>query len=309
MKLLISESQLLEVANKMFQGEFDDFVYSQEFLIGQLKSMIKERKAELDKLIQRLKREEKLIPKVRFNVEDDNGFAMVAFFNPETEKMENKNFDLGNIHWFDDEEGLHTWGKMKIFDFHGLSRFLRDPRKKDFATELSIGCQVIEVIQKTLNCQIYFKFGNHDERYQHYLWQKLGELNGVEDFELENLIKKRVPGVKFITDKRIIKANDLNIVHGHEFASSIISPVNIARGLYLRAKANTICGHHHRSSEHTEQNIEGKIVTTWSVGCLSELHPQYMPINSWNHGFCMVDLHGSKEFEVRNKRIWKGQIL
>ncbi len=157
--------------------------------------------------------------------------------------------------------------------------------------------------------QFVWVLGNHDERYQHYLWQKLGELNGVEDFELENLIKKRVTGIKFITDKRIIKANDLNIVHGHEFASSIISPVNIARGLYFRAKANTICGHHHRSSEHTEQNIEGKIVTTWSVGCLSELHPQYMPINSWNHGFCMVDLHGSKEFEVRNKRIWKGQIL
>jgi hypothetical protein len=117
MKLLISESQLLEVANKMFQGEFDDFVYSQEFLIGQLKSMIKERKSELDKLIQRLKREEKLIPKVRFNVEDGNGFAMVAFFNPETERMENKNFDLGNINWFDDEQGLQTWGKMKIFDF------------------------------------------------------------------------------------------------------------------------------------------------------------------------------------------------
>ena len=94
MKLLISESQLLEVANKMFQGEFDDFVYSQEFLIGQLKSMIKERKSELDKLIQRLKREEKLVPKVRFNVEDDNGFAMVAFFNPETEKMEIKYFHL-----------------------------------------------------------------------------------------------------------------------------------------------------------------------------------------------------------------------
>ena len=141
------------------------------------------------------------------------------------------------------------------------------------------------------------------------MWQKLGELHGVEDFELNNMISKRVSGIKFITDKRIMKANDLNIVHGHEFASSIISPVNIARGLYLRAKANTICGHHHRTSEHTEQNIEGKIVTTWSVGCLSELHPQYMPINSWNHGFIVIDLHGNKDFEVRNKRIWKGQIL
>jgi len=117
MRLLISERQLLEVANKMFQGEFDDFVYGQEFLIGQLKSMIKERKSELDKLIQRLKKEEKLIPNVKFNVEGNNGFVQIMFFNPETEKMENKNFDLGNIHWFDDEEGLQTWGKMKILDF------------------------------------------------------------------------------------------------------------------------------------------------------------------------------------------------
>ena len=117
MKLLISERQLLEVANKMFQGDFDDFVYGQEFIIGQLKSMIKEKKSELDKLIQRLKKEEKLIPNVKFNVEGNNGFVQIMFFNPKTERMENKNFDLGNIHWFDNEEGMQTWGKMKIFEF------------------------------------------------------------------------------------------------------------------------------------------------------------------------------------------------
>lgn len=195
-----------------------------------------------------------------------------------------------------------------FFDFHGLSKYMTDPRKKNFAEELEIGCQLLTAIQKATNCKIYYKYGNHDERYQHYLWMKAGELNGVEDFKLETIISKRVSGITFIGDKRIMKAGELNIVHGHEFASSIISPVNIARGLYLRAKANSICGHHHRSSEHTEQDINGKIVTTWSVGCLSELHPQYMPINSWNHGFCIIDVDG-KNFEVRNKRIWKGKIL
>ena len=195
-----------------------------------------------------------------------------------------------------------------FFDFHGLSKYMTDPRKKNFAEELEIGCQLLTAIQKATNCKIYYKYGNHDERYQHYLWMKAGELNGVEDFKLETIISKRVSGITFIGDKRIMKAGELNLVHGHEFASSIISPVNIARGLYLRAKANSICGHHHRSSEHTEQDINGKIVTTWSVGCLSELHPQYMPINSWNHGFCIIDVDG-KNFEVRNKRIWKGKIL
>lgn len=196
-----------------------------------------------------------------------------------------------------------------LFDFHKLSKYIKEPQKKNFAEEISIGCQLLNVLKKQFNTPIIFKLGNHDERYQHFLWTKSGELAGIDDFELETIIKKRVSDITVINDKRIIKAGDLNIVHGHEFATSIMSPVNIARGLYLRAKANTICGHHHRTSEHTEQNINGKIVTTWSVGCLSELHPQYMPINSWNHGFAIIDLHGSKEFEVRNKRIWKGKIL
>lgn len=207
----------------------------------------------------------------------------------------------------DKPDGIVIGGDL--LDFHTLSKYMKDPRKKDFAHEIKVGTDLVKSIQKVLKVPIYFKLGNHDERYQHYLWMKAGEIAGLEDFQLETIIKKRVSDITIIEDKRIIKAGELNIVHGHEFPSSIMSPVNIARGLYLRAKANTICGHHHRSSEHTEQDINGKIITTWSVGCLSELHPQYMPINSWNHGFCMIDLHGSKEFEVRNKRIWKGRIL
>lgn len=195
-----------------------------------------------------------------------------------------------------------------LFDFHHLSRFLKDPRKKNFAEELNIGSEIVRIIQDKLKCPVYFKYGNHDERYEHYLWQKLGELTGVEDFELHNILKKRVPELTIINEKRIVKFGDLNCVHGHEFGGSVFSPVNIARGFYLRAKASTIGGHHHRSSEHTEQDINGKIVTTWSVGCLSELHPAYLPINSWNHGFAIIETDGM-DFHVRNYRIYKGRVL
>lgn len=195
-----------------------------------------------------------------------------------------------------------------FFDFHGISRFVKDPRKKNFAEEIRVGCELFKSLQDALGVPIVFKWGNHEARYEHFLWMKAGELSGVEDFELKNLITKRVGGVEFITDKRILKAGGLNIVHGHELPTSVMSPVNIARGLYLRAKASTICGHHHRTSEHTEQDINGKIVTTWSVGCLSELHPDYMPINSWNTGVCFVEVDG-EDYNVVNKRIYKGKIL
>jgi hypothetical protein len=67
-------------------------------------------------------------------------------------------------------------------------------------------------------------------------------------------------------------------------------------------------GHHHQTSEHTETNMNGEITTTYSVGCLCELHPAYLPINKWNHGFAIVDIDGMNA-HVRNFRIHKGEVL
>lgn len=192
-------------------------------------------------------------------------------------------------------------------DFHGLSRFVRDPKKRNFAEELEIFKQFMESLHNTFKCKVYFKIGNHEERYEHFLWMKAGELVGVEEFELKAIITKRAD-VEIISDKRIIKAGDLNIIHGHEFGSGFFSPVNVARGLFLRAKVSAMQGHNHATSEHTEPNLNGNITTTFSTGCLCELHPSYLPINKWNHGFATIDINGN-DFMVNNMRIWKGKIL
>lgn len=193
-------------------------------------------------------------------------------------------------------------------DFFGLSRFSKDPKARSFAHELKTFKEFMDILKKTFNAKIYFKIGNHEERYFHFLWMKAHEIVGVEEFELENIIKSRAEGIEIIKDKRVIKAGDLNIIHGHEFGGSVFSPVNIARGLFLKGKVSAMQGHNHTSSEHSESNMNRELTTTWSVGCLCELHPAYLPINKWNHGFAIVDIDG-KNFEVRNKRIHKGKIL
>ena len=193
-------------------------------------------------------------------------------------------------------------------DFFGLSRFAKDPKARSFAHELKTFKEFMDILKKTFDAKIYFKIGNHEERYFHFLWMKAHEIVGVEEFELENIIKSRAEGIEIIKDKRIIKAGDLNIIHGHEFGGSVFSPVNIARGLFLKGKVSAMQGHNHCSSEHSESNMNGELTTTWSLGCLCELHPAYLPINKWNHGFALVDIDG-KNFEVRNKRIHKGKIL
>jgi predicted phosphodiesterase len=194
-------------------------------------------------------------------------------------------------------------------DFFGLSKFIKDPKKRSVAHELQAFKELMEVLHKTFNAQVYYKMGNHCERYEHFLWMKAHELVGIDEFDFSNILKARSEGIEIIKDKRVIKAGDLSIIHGHEFGGSISSPVNVARGLFMRGKVSAMQGQSHATSEHTEIDMDGKITTTWSVGCLCELNPQYRPLaNKYNHGFAIVDIDG-QEYQVRNKRIHKGKIL
>jgi predicted phosphodiesterase len=193
-------------------------------------------------------------------------------------------------------------------DCHRLSRFIKDPKKRNFALELDTFRALFDVFEKELNCKIYFKIGNHEERYEHFLQEKAGELIGVQEFDFNNIIKARAKGIEIIGDKRPMKFGNLWGIHGHEYIGGITAPVNPARGLFLKSKVSCFQGHNHQSSEHTEPTLSGKMVTTWSLGCMSELHPAYMPLNRWNHGFAMIDIDGD-DFEFRNKRIFKGKIV
>lgn len=195
-------------------------------------------------------------------------------------------------------------------DCHRLSRFIKDPKKRNFKLELDTFKALFNVFEKELKCKIYFKLGNHEERYEHFLYEKAGELVGIEELEFENILKARAKGIEVIADKRYMKLNGLNGIHGHEYVGGISAPVNVARGLYLRGKVSAFQGHNHASSEHSESDMNGRLVTTYSIGCLSELHPMYMPLNKWNHGFAMVDLDSNgKDYEFRNKRIYKGKVF
>lgn len=194
-------------------------------------------------------------------------------------------------------------------DFFGLSKFVKDPKKRSVAHELEAFKNLMDVIKKVFNAKIYYKMGNHCERYEHFLWMKAHELVGIDEFDFSNIIKARSEGIEIIKDKRVVKAGDLSIIHGHEFGGGLFSPVNVARGLFMKGKVSAMQGHSHVTSENTELDMDGKMITTWSVGCLCELNPQYRPLaNKYNHGFAIVDIDG-KDYQVRNKRIHNGKVL
>jgi len=197
-----------------------------------------------------------------------------------------------------------------FMDFISVSFWERDPRKRNFQHELEVGRQILQVIRTNFpNSKIIIKIGNHEERLERYLRVKAPELLGYEYLTYAKLLDPTGAfGINIVPDCRIMKIDHLNMVHGHEFGRMIASPVNPARGLYMRGKEIALCGHHHQTSQHTEKTMTGDIVSCWSVGCLCDLHPEYMPINKWNHGFAHVQIQDNS-FVLNNYKIINGRVF
>jgi len=198
-----------------------------------------------------------------------------------------------------------------VMDFYGVSRYEKDPRKRSIKHEFDTTKAFLVILRQTFpNAQIYWAFGNHDVRYEHWLMAKAPEIFDDPYFRLDERLRLNEERIHTINDKTIIKAGKLSLHHGHLFFRGFGAPVNPARGLFLKTKESALVGHSHRVSEHSEISLGGDLITCWSMGCLSELQPEYNPVsNNYSHGFAHIKTSSNGNYNVRNFRILKGKIL
>jgi len=197
-----------------------------------------------------------------------------------------------------------------FLDCFSISNFLRDITLISYKEELEIGKNILKFLREKFSGNIYFKEGNHEERLESYLMLRAPDLLGIKNFSLKEILDLENMQIKYIKDKRPLKIDKLYIIHGHEFVYSSYNPVNPARGYFLRSKVITLGGHYHQTSEHTETSMDGQLITVWSTGCLCDLHPKYMPLNKWNHGFAVIDMtQKDRGFKVENYRIINDEVL
>lgn len=192
-------------------------------------------------------------------------------------------------------------------DFYAQSRFLKNPKSRDFKGELTAMRDGLAWLRAELGSKtrIILKKGNHDERWDHWIWNHYAEIADEPLMQFETWLHCEQHGVEVIGDQRPIMAGELPIFHGHELPKGMTNPVNMARGAFLRTCHTVLVGHGHRSSSHTEPDLWHKEVSVWSTGCLCGMHPEYARINKWNHGFAFVEVAKDREFNVENLRVTK----
>lgn len=191
-----------------------------------------------------------------------------------------------------------------FLDFHRISRFQQDPNKRTLREEIETGKKALAWLRSQFpKARFIYKIGNHDQRWDHFIWNRAAELFDLENVQLHNVLDFEEHGIERVNDN-IIMCGQLAVLHGHEFGKSgIAAPVNPARGAFLRTGHTVLIGHLHRPSSHAESDMFQSETMTWSTGCLCDRRPEYARINKWGWGFAQIEIDKDNQFNVHNFRL------
>ena len=191
-----------------------------------------------------------------------------------------------------------------IADFYSISHWVKRPSERDFPGELRAVRDFLGWLRQEFpKVPIVLKLGNHEERFEKWLWQHAAEISDEPEMGLDVWLRTARLGITIVDDQRPVLLGELPVLHGHELPRGVSSPVNPARGAFMRTKHTVLVGHQHQTSGHCEPDMWHKETFVWSTGCLCDLTPEYARLNRWNLGFAVVTVERDGQFNVANMRI------
>lgn len=195
-----------------------------------------------------------------------------------------------------------------IVDFYALSDYEKEKRLRDLKAEIEMTREFLCILRELFpNAQIYYKDGNHEERWSRYIRSRAPDFEGLGELEFASMFHLDKYNIHHISRRTIVEIGNLIAIHAHEVRG--VGGVFPARTLFMKTLTSSICGDCHRTSEYSGKSINDKFHTCFTVGCLSVLRPHYSAGAQYNHGFAHIKTNASGDFTVKNFRILDGAIL
>ena len=196
-----------------------------------------------------------------------------------------------------------------LMDFANISRHERDWRHRSLQEEFEAARAFLSGLRKLFpKAKIVFKEGNHDERWEKFLYANAPEVFGDPEYRLDVRLRLAELKIDYVKDKLPVKIGRLTVLHGHELQGG--GGVNPARATFLKTIDNVLIGHCHRTSTHLEKTLSDKVLAASSAGCLCGMYPMFARVNKWNLGFVYVDHEISNgEYVLYNKVIINGKVF
>ena len=191
---------------------------------------------------------------------------------------------------FEEEKVDSIFINGDLLDFYQLSFHEKDPREVHFKGEIEAGKEFLAYIRSRFpDIPIYYITGNHENRFERYLRIKASELLDIDECRLDVILHVAEYKIEYLPFRSKVVFGDYTIEHGDKIPGA--GGVVPARTLLMRLKSNSIVNHFHKSSESSQRIYgvgEPTNIRAYSLGCMCDLAPEYMEINEWNHGFCIM---------------------
>jgi predicted phosphodiesterase len=193
-----------------------------------------------------------------------------------------------------------------IMDFYAISRHEKEKDLRDFAKEIEMGRNFLQKIRDLFPLiPIYYKMGNHENRWQRYLNEQAEEFAQLHEMQFEQFFRLDKLAMTFVPDWQGIEVGNLLVLHGHEIMAGGMNP---SQSTWNKTFCNTLIGHVHRTTNTIKKNGFKEYFHTYSTGCLTQLSPKYYPFAQHTHGFALVNIENGKT-KVSNIMIKDGKIV
>ncbi len=185
-----------------------------------------------------------------------------------------------------------------LVDMHKISPFDNDPlRIANINEEFILARIFLEKVAKALpNAEKHFIFGNHEYRFDKYIWKNAKELAGLDGLSVAEQLRLKEYG--FAVHYRRQKESYMDLgpfLVGHFSAVSQHSGYTAKKLLDYHGKS-LIQGHVHRGGVHY-RTINGKVLMAVENFCLCNLTPEYLINPNWQHGFTLFRI-GKNYYDI-----------
>jgi len=170
-----------------------------------------------------------------------------------------------------------------LMDCEAISKFSKPLKIRDFSKEVEQTKLWIKTFTK-LNLPIEFIIGNHCQRLERFINDKVPEFSGLPELDIKNLIELPKSWHVIPYNKHII-INGVIVKHGTKYGQNVVQQ-------NLNFGTSTIVGHSHRLTQAHRRLYDGKIISATENGCLCQLDLDYMDHNNWTHGMCIIENNG-----------------
>lgn len=181
------------------------------------------------------------------------------------------------------------------------SRFSHDPNDPDIYGELKAFTAFLKYVREMFKGEITFKAGNHEVNLAKYVQDNAPALASLPCLQFDQLVGFNRYGINYVGDKTKIEMGYMNFIHGHEYkGGSVLNPAS-----WLLRKARSCCAtlHWHRADTARGKTVRGVQLSTWSVGCLCNLSPDWCSSNEWCWGCADIETEMNGNFRFSNHLI------